>query len=88
MTVIHHDDLNDIPVTPMTPKTVKFSHGMTPDHLGDDSNPVFKTRMRIDINHPGNDNSPYPIKALLTNLLKALQKVDTANVLLPIDDTS
>ena len=88
MTVVHHDDPNGIPVTPTTPTTGQFSIGVSPGILGLDSKPIFETCVRIDIQRPGNDASPYPIKALLTNLLKEMQKVDPANVILPIDPAS
>jgi hypothetical protein len=56
--------------------------------LGLDSKPIFETCICIDIQCPGIDTSPYPIKALLTNFLKEIQKVDPANVILPINPAS
>jgi hypothetical protein len=85
MTVVHHDDPNGIPVTPTTPATGHFSLGVSPVVLGLDSKPIFETYVCIDIQRPGNDASPYPIKALLTNFLKEIQKVNPANVILPIN---
>jgi hypothetical protein len=88
MTVVHYDNPNGIPVTPTTPATGQFSLGVSPVVLGLDYKPIFETCVCIDIQRPGNDASPYPIKALLTNLLKEIQKVDPANVILPIDPAS
>jgi hypothetical protein len=68
MSVVHHDDLHGIPVTPTTPATGQFSLGVSPVVLGMDSKPIFETCVRIDIQRPGNDASTYPIKALLTKL--------------------
>jgi hypothetical protein len=88
MKVVHHDGPNGPPVTPPTPANGRFSIGVTPHQFGTDSTPVFNTCMRIDILRPGHDNAPYPIKALLTNLLQELQKVHHSNALLPIDASS
>jgi hypothetical protein len=89
MTVIHHDDPNGIPITPTMPAAGQFSLGVSPVVLGLNSKPIFETCICIDIQRPGgNDASPYPIKALLTNFLKEIQKVDPTNVILPIDPAS
>jgi hypothetical protein len=89
MKVVHHDGPNGAPVTPTMPATGKFSMGVSPDMMGLDSQSYFNTCVRINILHPGNDASPYPIKALLTNLLKELQKkVHSSNVLLPTKPTT
>jgi hypothetical protein len=88
MKVVHHDGSNGIPVTTTMPANGRFSLGVTPDQMGNDSTPVINTCVRIDILRPGNDNLPYPIKALLTNLLLEIQKVHPTNGLLPINAAS
>jgi hypothetical protein len=88
MNVVHHDDPNGIPVTPTTPAPGQFSLGVSPVVLGLDSKPIFETCIFIDIQPPGNDASLYPIKSLLTNSVKEIQKVDPTNMILPIDPAS
>jgi hypothetical protein len=48
----------------------------------------YKVLLRIDAVRPSSDSSPYPIKAFLRELLQNLQKLDTNNNILPIDETS
>ena len=61
---------------------------MPSGHPDEDAKQLVQLQVRIDINHPSADTTPFPMRALLLNLLKELQKVHPTNAILPIDDTS
>lgn len=53
-----------------------------------DTTTVLHQKVRIDINRSANDTTSFPVKALIKDLLRELQKASPSTMILPIDDTA
>jgi hypothetical protein len=86
---LRHDGSNGDPSPPTHPPDRMATTTTSPYHgTINDSTTIINQKVRIDINRPASDNTAYPVRALLMNLIQELRKADPASMLLPIDENS
>ena len=88
MFVAHHGGPNGSQPPPTQPPDDTPPPVMPSGHPDEDAKQLVQLQVRIDINRPSADTTPFPMRALLLNLLKELQKVHSTNAILPIDASS
>jgi hypothetical protein len=88
MIVAHHGGPNDSQPPPTPPPDGNPPSATYAGHPNDDAKPLIEIQVRIDINRPSTDTTSFPMRALLLNLFKELQKVHSVHAILPIDASS
>jgi hypothetical protein len=84
MNVAHDGIPNGCTSPPVAQENAKFTPLTTIHPMGTEPMMVFTTLLCVEINRSANDNTSYPIKPFLKELLCELQQVDPQNTIIPI----